>query len=152
MGRVLLGDDDLGREMLFSGVRREGVTDLESFRHYIREHVPDAEDEGKRSIRAEEETGCRNWYEWRMRRWGSKWGAYEPTIAENATDTRADLEFWTAWSPPKPVVNQLSRKFPNLTFTLKYWEGGKCFRGILRVRAGTVLKDARYDYHGPRGG
>ncbi len=71
---------------------------------------------------------------------------------EDATDTRATIAFRTAWSPPEPVILELSKQFPKLTFTLKYWEGGAAFRGILRVKAGEVLRAASYHYAGPRGG
>ena len=142
-------------------VQEAGITDLDGLRKHIREHYPEAEAEGTRAIQAYQETGCHNWLEWRAgtlknfyqdAHWGTKWNACYFGPLQNATDQRADLGFDTAWSPPEPVIMELSRQFPKLTFTLKYWEGGCGFRGILRVKAGKVLYAANYDYKGNRGG
>jgi hypothetical protein len=162
LGCVLLGDEKLGEKMLsYDWVKEKGITDLEALRKYLREHHPEAEEAGRRSLQAEQETGCRDWYEWRAGKmtdgftaghWGTKWNACYFGPLEDATDTRADIAFCTAWSPPAPVIMELSRQFPKLTFTLKYWEGGCGFRGMLRVKAGRVSGAATYDYSGPRGG
>ena len=148
-GRVLLGDDARGLEMLSWGwVQQAGVTDLDGLRRYIRQRFPDAEEKARRSIQAEQETGCSDWYEWRVGRmenlfrdghWGTKWNACYFALVDSPTDTRAKIGFCTAWSPPKPVIVELSKQLPGLSFTLKYWECGCGFRGILRVKAGRDL-------------
>jgi hypothetical protein len=153
MGRILFGDDALGQEMLsYPWVQEDNITDLEELRKYIREHYPDVEEAGKHSIQAEQETGYRDWWEWQCQHWGTKWNACWSSLAGNTTDTRADLGFNTAWSPPLPVIVELSKQFPNLTFTLKYWECGMGFRGIFRAKAGQILKNNSYGYSGRRGG
>ncbi len=153
MGRVLLGDDVEGNEMLLHAwVREKGITDLEGLCEYIRENHPEAEAEGRHSMQAEQETGSRDWYEWRTRHWGTKWNASYFSPLGDVTDQRADLEFCTAWSPPLAVIVELSQQFPQLSLTLKFWEGGNGFRGILRTKAGRILKAANYDYKGHRGG
>jgi len=161
-GLVLLGDDALGREMLsYPWVRATGITDLEALRKYLREHCPESEEAERRSFRAKHETGCHDWYEWRVNttvngnchgHWGTKWNASCCACLNDPTDMRAVIAFSTAWSPPQPVIIELSKTFPTLTFTLKYWERGCGCRGILRARAGKVLRDVSYDYSGPRGG
>ena len=121
--------------------------------------APDAEEMDEQSILAE--TGCRDWDEWRDGtpenayndgHWGTCQNAcyFGPPI--NATDRRADLAFETAWSPPSPVIIALSKQFPTLNFTLRYWECGCGFSGILRVRNGCILRNDRFDYGGSRGG
>ena len=162
-GLFLLGDDARGQKMLeYPWVKQKGIADLEGLRAYFREHFPDAEADGRRALQAKQETGCWDWYDWRAGtmenwfrdgHWGTKWNACYFSPLENTTDARADIAFCTAWSPPRPVIIELSKQYPKLTFTLKYWEGsGGCFRGILRLKAGNALRDATYDYHGPRGG
>ena len=161
-GLVLLGDDLVGQEMLsYPWVRQQGIADLAGLRKYLREHCPESEVEAKRSLQAQQETGCRDWYEWRVGaskstycdgHWGTKWNASCFGPLDGATDTQALIAFSTAWSPPRPVIVELSKNYPKLTFTLKYWECGCGFRGILRAKAGKVLRDASYDYCGPRGG
>ena len=130
-GLVLLGDDLLGQEMLSCPwVREKGIVDLDNLRNYLREHCPESETEAKHSIQAEQETSYRDWYEWRGRRskngycdghWGTKWNALCCAPVNGATDTQALIAFSTAWSPPRPVIVELSKTFPKLTFTLKYW-------------------------------
>jgi hypothetical protein len=62
-----------------------------------------------------EKYGAHNWYEWCLQNWGTKWNSYESsTISDN------ELYFLTAWSPPIRVIMELSKKFPENTFTLKY--------------------------------
>ena len=162
MGRVLFGDDVLGEEMLsYSWARGAGITDLGGLRSHIREKYPEAEEAGKRAIHAKQKTGCYDWYEWRVGtmenlfkdgHWGTKWNVCYAFLDDGPTDTRANLAFDTAWSPPIPVIIQLSKQFPKLAFTLKYWEGGCGFRGILRVKAGNVQKNETYNYSGGRKG
>ncbi|MBN6210635.1 hypothetical protein JYK21_29590 [Ralstonia pickettii] len=41
--------------------------------------------------------------------WGTKWNAYDQTIAED----RSSAQFDTAWSAPMPVYVALSKKFPS---------------------------------------
>jgi hypothetical protein len=53
--------------------------------------------------------------------------------------------FWTAWSPPIPFVVEASRRFPNLSFALKYYEGGNAFAGELLVDNGEVVQDVYHD-------
>lgn len=152
-GYVLLGDDELGQKMLsYPWVKTEGITDLAALRDHIRRSWPEVEEEARRSMQAEQETGYRNWYDWCVVHWGTKWPACFFRPSDNATDTEAVIAFCTAWSPPRPVVVELSRQFPDLDFTLEYWEGGCCFQGILRAQGGVALQDEAYDYSGSRGG
>jgi hypothetical protein len=50
------------------------------------------------------ECGYRTFHEWRTDNWGTKWNSYE-------ADTSIDgVSFSTAWSPPVPVIVELSKK------------------------------------------
>lgn len=161
-GLVLLGDDAEGREMLsYPWVRQERIANLDALRSYLRENCPEAEEHARRSIQAEQETGYRDWYERRIGRcesgfgdghWGTKWNACCSELLDGTTDSHAVVAFSTAWTPPSPVVLQLSKRFPKLTFTLKYWEGRAGFCGTMRARAGKILRDVSRQYRGPRGG
>jgi hypothetical protein len=46
----------------------------------------------------------------------------------------------------------MSRRFPDLTFTLRYWEGGAAFKGVFKAKGGETIVDKCGDYRGPRGG
>lgn len=97
-------------------------------------------------------------HEWCTRNWGTKWNV-GPKVREiaapkpTATRKSVRLSFATAWTPPAPVVLAMSRRFPDLTFTLKYWECGMGFRGTYRARQGECLEETcDNSYRGHRGG
>lgn len=60
--------------------------------------------------------GSYAWYGWCCNNWGTKWNACQTMINDNL------IYFETAWSPPMPVIEQLSRMFPNNKFTFTYAE------------------------------
>lgn len=64
-------------------------------------------------------------WKWTVQNWGTKWGDCDATFS-NHGDL---LEFFyqTAWSPAN--YTEISKMFPNLTFIIKYEEGGMCFVG-----------------------
>lgn len=47
-----------------------------------------------------------DWYHWRVRHWGTKWGAYE--CITTVGKTQIIFEFQTAWSPPIPILQKLT--------------------------------------------
>lgn len=49
------------------------------------------------------------WYQWNSANWGTKWSAYDQS---GSTDD-GRVQFDTAWSHPFPVLEALSKKFPN---------------------------------------
>ena len=54
------------------------------------------------------------WYEWHLRRWGTKWDTCRTTAkrgAEGITYT-----FDTAWSPPDNALQEIKAMFPALQF------------------------------------
>jgi len=68
--------------------------------------------------------GSDNWYDWAVKNWGTKWGAYDISKWEGQ-----ELKFFTAWSPPLPVIEKLSKKFPKAVFILRYADEGGSFVG-----------------------
>ncbi len=52
--------------------------------------------------------GFFNWYDWSVQNWGTKWNAYNPASVEYGST----LEFSTAWEAPFPIIEQLSKQFP----------------------------------------
>ena len=75
-----------------------------------------------------------NWYDWNVRNWGTKWDVastdeeiYSETslIDEGIDDNQKYFlvyRFDTAWSPPIPVIEKLSKQYPSLKITLDYEE------------------------------
>lgn len=92
---------------------------------------PISESESKELI---QKYGYDNWYDWNIENWGTKWNAYDIKIFQNT------IEFQTAWSTPEPVIQKLSEKFPETTFTIKYADedmGSNC--GIYEYKNGQMI-------------
>jgi hypothetical protein len=96
--------------------------------------------------------GYCNWYQWSLANWGTKWGVFDVREPEMLSSTRAVYRFDTAWSPPVPLVEAAARKYPSLTFDLRFWEGGCAFKGRLKVKGDEVIEDWTGHYNGSRGG
>lgn len=75
------------------------------------------------------------WYDWACQNWGTKWNAYD----SSRDDYGKELTFLTAWSHPEPVVQEISRRFPDVLIRHGWadedvgynvgemtWLGGKC--------------------------
>lgn len=96
--------------------------------------------------------GMPGWYNWRVENWGTKWNAYEIEVEGDNGWGEAVYHFDTAWAPPLPVVLAMSEKFPDIEFQLTYFESGMEFNGILRCKAGEILRQDEGKYFGNRGG
>ena len=66
-------------------------------------------------------------YEWCLREWGTKWGAYRVQRRDYDGDTI--LTYQTAWTPSHSVIVALAKRFPAVTFYLEYFERGMSFAG-----------------------
>jgi len=79
-----------------------------------------------------------NWYNFNNTKWGTKWDVavsdeekFPETEITNESATHISYRFNTAWSPPLPVIEELSVQHPELEITLEYEEeqgwGGEIF-------------------------
>lgn len=95
-----------------------------------------------------------DWWNWRVSHWGTKWDlcdleGQEWEIRGDGYPTnpfRYEFHFNTAWSPPEAAFVKISKDFPELTFVLKYAEGGCDFAGQLTVKNGQALEGT---FNGP---
>lgn len=69
------------------------------------------------------------WYGWRCKNWGTKWDAYDHADIQRKKgdlDGNEMLElkyiFLTAWSPPLPWLESVTKKYPTLEFTIKFYD------------------------------
>lgn len=77
------------------------------------------------------------WYNWSVHNWGTKWDAYEVSVAE---DVRLlTYQFCTAWSPPLEGLKKVSAQYPELVFTMEYWELGNDFAGEIEFKNGRQI-------------
>lgn len=74
------------------------------------ENDPEIFDLGKQYYENLVNYGATTWYDWRIEHWGSKWNAYDFV---EANPEEMFLQFNTAWSCVPPVMEKLSRTFPD---------------------------------------
>jgi len=83
-----------------------------------------------------------DFYEQRLEKWGTKWGGYYLDIGES------NLVFYTAWSPPIPIIKKLAELHKDMVFRLEYFETGIAFRGITTAQwkdGEVLLEDTCWD-------
>jgi hypothetical protein len=90
-------------------------------------------------------------YQWCIDNWGTKWGMYDFSSITHYQKSML-VQCFTAWSPPTPLIQKLGELFPDLKFTLRYYEGGSGFKGVYQVKGKKVLQDQSEDYRGSKGG
>jgi hypothetical protein len=103
--------------------------------------VPMPSDVFRGSLTMEDQvrTKGRNWYDWSIENWGTKWDCYESTfrkevdpildqLAEAASGKRKSgvvygrvlFTFQTAWAGPDPVIKAMSEQHPTLKIKHEY--------------------------------
>jgi hypothetical protein len=70
--------------------------------------------------------GAADWYEWCVSNWGTKWNTSE-TLVVKVSDDCVNYTFQTAWAPPIPVYEELSKLFPNTNIFANFDESGSDF-------------------------
>ena len=66
-------------------------------------------DIGKQAINNLLNYGATTWYDWCIKNWGTKWNSYDSWKGDGQ-----GFQFSTAWSAPHPVLEELSRRFPDV--------------------------------------
>ena len=74
---------------------------------------------GEKLFNIARKCGSIDWYDWRIRNWGTKWNAYETDI-DSCGDGCVALYFQTANHGVISVVEKLVEIFPNLEFDYSY--------------------------------
>lgn len=69
----------------------------------------------------------RDWYNWTIANWGTKWGAYSFRMVQPETPEHIEFMFDTAWSPPTPVLEKLTELCPDIEFDVDAFDEGWCF-------------------------
>ena len=81
--------------------------------------------------------GYKNWYDWCVSEWGTKWNAGGSDNAdmqidwdEDGDDSIALFQFDTAWAPALGVLQKLRDDHPELSVECRYHEPGVGFMGV----------------------
>jgi hypothetical protein len=67
-------------------------------------------------------------YNRRLDKWGTRGVGYDLNIGESI------LDFYTAWSPPVPIIRKLAELHKDIEFRLEYYESGMGYRGIATAK------------------
>ena len=94
--------------------------------------------------------GHKNWYDWRVTNWGTKWEvSTDGFIGGLTTDTdgNSTIEGWfeSAWAPPIEAFATYCEDNPDVILKLSYNEPGMCFVGEMHGIEGDV-PDTYYEY------
>lgn len=74
------------------------------------------------------------WYEWSIANWGTKWNAYDMDKLDDHT-----ILFRTAWSMPWPVIEALSKMFPDVGVQIKWADEDTGFNcGEAHIKDGKI--------------
>lgn len=95
---------------------------------------PDEWDLGKAAWNNIRRFGAPTWYEWCIAHWGTKWNAYGMDAAYPFA-ARGVIHFQTAQSAPHPILNELSKHFPNVGIEHQWADenlGCNCGRRVYR--------------------
>lgn len=95
-------------------------------------------EQGRQSFINEKKYGCKDWYQWSIRNWGTKWDAAESSIEDMLPDW-IEINFDTAWGPPIEWVLAVEEIFPALNFQLHYDEPGMAFKGVYSCGNNQVI-------------
>lgn len=82
--------------------------------------------------------GFKDWYDWRIEKWGTKWNVGSDVDIDNLSGNNISLSFDTAWSPPIPVIAAMCEQYPEVSATLRYIETGNWFAGTVEGVNGKI--------------
>jgi hypothetical protein len=73
-------------------------------------------DDAQKALDNLRDYGHQDWYSWSTANWGTKWNAY----SQNSDEGSNEISFETAWGTPYPVIEALSRKYPEAVISMRY--------------------------------
>lgn len=156
---IIKGNSDVLNEFIIFAKENDNILSANKFIPYPEEYslLDEQANEARKNKDYSVKDGFNSGgYQWCISNWGTKWGIYGAELVSSKLENKSGrLKYYceSAWSPPIPVIIAMSEKFPSLHFTLKYFERGMGFKGILIVQDGMVLENSSSNsYHGSRGG
>ena len=92
---------------------------------------------GKKYLSNIAKYGHKDWYSWRIEHYGTKWGACDVEwISDNC------VEFETAWSFCFPVIEKLSKMFPDVEIEFAYSDEDVSYNcGQGKVKDGKYIEE-----------
>ena len=91
---------------------------------------------GSRYVYLADTYGSRDWYDWCIENWGTKWNACDCMWTADG-----GIEFNTAWAPPSPVIQKIFDDNPDCRiefyWTNEDWDG---YHHYIRYKNGRVSR------------
>lgn len=90
--------------------------------------------------------GFKDWYDWCIANWGTKWGDYDTEqtflfVDDTKTSMMVRYLYTTAWSPAIHGLCKVSEKFPTLWFVNSFQEEGMDFMGAVTIHDGRIYAE-----------
>ena len=88
--------------------------------------------------------GYPDWYEWAIKNWGTKWDIDPKELTVSLQSDNLKMTFLTAWSPPIPVLMELTRIYKveiETIFLDECWN----FAGKMSIADSQVLYEKSLD-------
>ena len=85
--------------------------------------------------------GAKDWYDWNISNWGTKWDVDADIDDASSTDTEIIFSFKSAWAPPQRAISALAEKFPEVSIRHSYFEEGMCFVGVDEYEGGGITNE-----------
>lgn len=92
--------------------------------------------------------GANNWYDWRLKNYGTKWGAYD--VGEWGHNLgNAKISYCTAWCPATEFYQQISMRaeYDELLFKHTFADDGGFFIGFEMIKDGCVIDVQEFDWN-----
>lgn len=106
-------------EMVSSILRHSNFYTMDRFAGRNEKELNELLEIGKKYVEIFKECGAKDWYDWSICHWGTKWNAYE-TYLETLDEYSVILSFQTAWNGVPNIIQKLTEMFPTITFDYKY--------------------------------
>jgi hypothetical protein len=112
--------EDINKMLEYEWVKEKGITTPEELITELlsREYNSDMIELGEKAYNNIIKYGHPDWWHWCVENFGTKWNAYE--FVYKGDEVTDEIEFFTAWSPPIPVIEALSKKFPDRVIKLSW--------------------------------
>jgi len=95
--------------------------------------------------------GHKDWYDWALANWDTKWGACRVQFDEDTfddTSTSIHLYWESAWGPAVGLIKKISEQFDELLFGFHMTEEANFFAGYIVIHAGEVETEFEHDMDG----
>ncbi|WP_444679585.1 DUF1281 family ferredoxin-like fold protein [Halomonas sp. E19] len=125
------------------------MTTREELQAFLDKLSPDYRHQADQAKAAEDATGARSWYHWRLNHWNTKWNAVGPRITDKS-DTSVIIKFDAADSVPIPIFSALAVRFPDLEFKGEFLEECLNFQGTFEKTPDGVsfkIEEVEFDFN-----